>query len=176
MSCCNRHCRTSLRVRSAPGLGAAPGMSSCVRGSSEFELTGRSCSTRPSMVEMKLMPSLADDTAAGHDPAGGHNTMRSSFASDVHASCAMPRRDNGWLNLEAGEMRVHARTQRAGRPRCARASEPRSTRREGAENILCGIPANRNSVFLSEQLMKAPEVERKADRAGNLHDAVGGSP
>jgi signal transduction histidine kinase len=160
----HRHCQTSpCALRTA--LGGA--WDELVRaGSSEFELTDELLG-KAVKVEMKLMPGLADDPAAGRDPAAGHN-YAIFIASDV-TQLRNAQEGQRLLNLEL-EMRVHARTQELST--AVRGLRAEVTRREGAENSLRN---SRNELsLLSEQLMKAQEVERKRI-AQDLHDAVGQS-
>jgi signal transduction histidine kinase len=130
-------------------------------GCSEFELADETLG-KAIKVEMKLMAGSADD------PEAGHTSYAIFIASDV-TQLRNAQEGQRLLNQEL-ELRVHERTQELST--AVRGLRAEVTRREIAENSLRN---SRNELsLLSEQLMKAQEVERKRI-AQDLHDAVGQS-
>ena len=155
----HRHCQASpCALRTA--LGSA--WDQLVRtGSSEFELTDELLD-KAIKVEQKLMPSSADD------PAAAQTNYAIFIVSDV-TQLRNAQEGQRRLNQEL-EMRVLERTQELST--AVRGLRAEVTRREDAESSL---RKSRNELsLLSEQLMKAQEVERKRI-AQDLHDAVGQS-
>ena len=142
--------------------GTAAGATSAGRiAASEFELTD-AILDKSVKVELKLMPSSLDD------PSGGESNYAIFIASDV-TQLRNAQEGQRLLNQEL-EMRVHERTQELST--AVRGLRAEVTRRELAENSLRD---SRNELsLLSEQLMKAQELERKRI-AQDLHDAVGQS-
>ena len=128
---------------------------------SEFELTDELLD-KTVKVELKLMPSSLDD------PSAGQTNYAVFMASDI-TLLRSAQEGQRLLNQEL-ELRVRERTEEL--LTAVRGLRAEVTRRELAEHSLRN---SRNELsLLSEQLMKAQEVERKRI-AQDLHDAVGQS-
>jgi signal transduction histidine kinase len=130
-------------------------------GCDEFELLDSQLG-KAVKVELRLMPG-----ATGHS-SGELSDYAVCIASDV-TQLRQAQEGQRLLNQEL-ELRVHERTQELST--AVRGLRAEVSRRERAENSLRN---SRNELsLLSEQLMKAQEVERKRI-AQDLHDAVGQS-
>jgi signal transduction histidine kinase len=127
----------------------------------EFELTDEILG-KSIRVELKLMPSAVED------PSTGRTNYAVFIASDV-TQLRSAQDGQRLLNQEL-ESRVHERTEELST--AVRGLRAEVTRREIAENSL--LKSRNELSLLSEQLMKAQEVERKRI-AQDLHDAVGQS-
>jgi signal transduction histidine kinase len=128
---------------------------------SDFELADELLN-KSVRVEMKLLPSTIEEASAG-------STNYAVFIASDITQLRSAQEGQRLLNQEL-ELRVHERTQELST--AIRGLRAEVTRRELAEHSLRN---SRNELsLLSEQLMKAQEVERKRI-AQDLHDAVGQS-